>query len=158
MKGDAKVIQQLNKVLTLKLTAINQYFLHARMFRDWGFESLNNVVYKASIEEMKHADVLIERLLFLEGMPNLQELGKLYIGEDPREMLDMDHKVQFNDINAIRDAVKVCESHQDYVSRDALNKILDKQEEHLDWLETQIDLMSRLGTEVYLQSMLKEED
>ncbi|EAQ31060.1 MULTISPECIES: bacterioferritin [Idiomarina] len=158
MKGDAKVIQQLNKVLTLKLTAINQYFLHARMFRDWGFESLNNVVYKASIEEMKHADVLIERLLFLEGMPNLQELGKLYIGEDPREMLEMDHKVQFNDINAIRDAVKVCESHQDYVSRDALNKILDKQEEHLDWLETQIDLMSRLGTEVYLQSMLKEED
>lgn len=91
-------------------------------------------------------------------MPNLQELGKLYIGEDPREMLEMDHKVQFNDINAIRDAVKVCESHQDYVSRDALNKILDKQEEHLDWLETQIDLMSRLGTEVYLQSMLKEED
>ena len=158
MKGDAKVIQQLNKVLTLKLTAIIQYFLHARMFRDWGFESLNNVVYKASIEEMKHADVLIERLLFLEGMPNLQELGKLYIGEDPREMLEMDHKVQFNDINAIRDAVKVCESHQDYVSRDALNKILDKQEEHLDWLETQIDLMSRLGTEVYLQSMLKEED
>ena len=158
MKGDAKVIQQLNKVLTLKLTAINQYFLHARMFRDLGFESLNNVVYKASIEEMKHADVLIERLLFLEGMPNLQELGKLYIGEDPREMLEMDHKVQFNDINAIRDAVKVCESHQDYVSRDALNKILDKQEEHLDWLETQIDLMSRLGTEVYLQSMLKEED
>ena len=158
MKGDAKVIQQLNKVLTLKLTAINQYFLHARMFRDGGFESLNNVVYKASIEEMKHADVLIERLLFLEGMPNLQELGKLYIGEDPREMLEMDHKVQFNDINAIRDAVKVCESHQDYVSRDALNKILDKQEEHLDWLETQIDLMSRLGTEVYLQSMLKEED
>lgn len=158
MKGDAKVIQQLNKVLTLKLTAINQYFLHARMFRDWGFESLNNVVYKASIEEMKHADVLIERLLFLEGMPNLQELGKLYIGEDPREMLEMDHKVQFNDINAIRDAVKVCESHQDYVSRDALNKILDKQEEHLDWLETQIDLMSSLGTEVYLQSMLKEED
>jgi bacterioferritin len=157
MKGDAKVIQQLNKVLTLKLTAINQYFLHARMFRDWGFESLNNVVYKASIAEMKHADVLIERLLFLEGMPNLQELGKLYIGEDPREMLEMDHKVQFNDINAIRDAVKVCESHQDYVSRDALNKILDKQEEHLDWLETQIDLMSRLGTEVYLQSMLKEE-
>ena len=158
MKGSQEVIKHLNTILKNELTAINQYFLHARMFRDWGFESLNNVVYKASIEEMKHADVLIERLLFLEGMPNLQELGKLYIGEDPREMLEMDHKVQFNDINAIRDAVKVCESHQDYVSRDALNKILDKQEEHLDWLETQIDLMSRLGTEVYLQSMLKEED
>lgn len=154
MKGDAKVIQQLNKVLTLKLTAINQYFLHARMYRNWGFENLNSMIYKASINEMKHADEIIERILFLEGMPNLQELGKLYIGEEPREMIELDHKVQFQDVNAIRDAVKCCEEHQDYVSRDMLNHILDSQEEHLDWLETQIDLMSRLGNEVYLQTQV----
>ena len=156
MKGDAKVIQQLNKVLTLKLTAINQYFLHARMYQNWGFDNLNKMIYKASINEMKHADDIIERTLFLEGMPNLQELGKLYIGEDPREMIELDHKVQFQDVNAIRDAVKVCEEHQDYVSRDMLNHILDSQEEHLDWLETQIDLMSRLGNELYLQSQVEK--
>lgn len=156
MKGDAKVIQQLNKVLTLKLTAINQYFLHARMYQNWGFNSLNKAVYKASIEEMKHADVLIERILFLEGIPNLQELGKLYVGEEPREMLELDHKVQFNDVSAIRDAIKVCEEHKDYVTRQALRDILDAQEEHLDWLETQIDLLSRLGNEVYLQTKMDE--
>lgn len=156
MKGDAKVIQQLNKVLTLKLTAINQYFLHARMYRNWGFENLNATIYKASINEMKHADDIIERILFLEGMPNLQELGKLYIGEDPREMIELDHKVQFQDINAIRDAVVICETHKDYVTRDMLNQILDSQEEHLDWLETQIDLMSRLGNELYLQSQVEK--
>ncbi|MDV6316896.1 bacterioferritin [Idiomarina sp. HP20-50] len=155
MKGDAKVIQQLNKILTLKLTAINQYFLHARMYRNWGFESLNKPVYTASINEMKHADVLIERILFLEGIPNLQELGKLYVGEDPREMLELDHKVQFNDVSAIREAIKDCEQHQDYVSRNALRDILDSQEEHLDWLETQIDLISRLGNEVYLQTKIQ---
>ena len=137
MKGDAKVIQQLNKILTLKLTAINQYFLHARMYRNWGFESLNKPVYKASINEMKHADVLIERILFLEGIPNLQELGK------------------FKDVSAIREAIKECEQHQDYVSRNALRDILDSQEEHLDWLETQIDLISRLGNEVYLQTKIQ---
>ncbi|MGM0526649.1 MAG: bacterioferritin [Pseudomonadota bacterium] len=156
MKGDAKVIQQLNKVLTLKLTAINQYFLHARMYQNWGFDNLNSMVYKASINEMKHADDIIERVLFLEGMPNLQELGKLYIGEDPREMIELDHQVQFQDISAIRDAVRCCEEFQDYVSRDMLNKILDSQEEHLDWLETQIDLMSRLGNENYLQTQVEK--
>ena len=156
MKGDAKVIQQLNKVLTLKLTAINQYFLHARMFQNWGFDNLNSMIYKASINEMKHADDVIERILFLEGMPNLQELGKLYIGEEPREMIELDHQVQFQDVNAIRDAVKVCEEYQDYVSRDMLNKILDSQEEHLDWLETQIDLMSQLGNGLYLQSQVEK--
>lgn len=156
MKGDAKVVQQLNKLLTMKLTAINQYFLHARMYRNWGFENLNSQTYKASINEMKYADDIIERILFLEGMPNLQELGKLYIGEDPREMLELDHKVQFEDANAIRDGMACCEEHQDYVSRDMLCRILDGQEEHLDWLETQLDLMTRLGTEVYLQTQLNK--
>ncbi|RUO79763.1 bacterioferritin [Idiomarina tyrosinivorans] len=157
MKGDPDVIQALNKVLTLKLTAVNQYFLHARMYRNWGFEALNQPVYKASIAEMKHADALIERILFLEGLPNLQELGKLYVGEEPREMMELDHKVQFNDCNAIGDVIKTCEKQQDYVSRDTLASILDQQEEHLDWLETQLHLMQTLGNQTYLQTKLETE-
>ncbi len=154
MKGDAKVIKQLNSVLTRKLTAINQYFLHARMFKNWAFGALNSIIYKASIEEMKHADDVIERILFLQGIPNLQELGKLYIGEDPQEMLELDQKLQREDVAAIREAVKVCEAAQDYVSRDMLSKILDQQEEHLDWLVNQKDLIANLGLETYLQSQL----
>ena len=105
MRGEPKVLQELNRILTRKLTAINQYFLHARMYKNWGFEALNQTIYKASIEEMKHADDIIERLLFLGGIPNLQDLSKLYIGEEPREMLQLDHKIQLADVEAIRDAI-----------------------------------------------------
>ncbi|CAB0149485.1 Bacterioferritin [Pseudidiomarina piscicola] len=157
MQGEAKVLQELNRILTRKLTAINQYFLHARMYKNWGFDVLNSTIYKASIEEMKHADVIIERLLFLGGIPNLQDLGKLYIGEDPREMLELDHKVQNADVEAIREAIQHCEQHRDYVTRDQLSTLLDQQEEHLDWLETQLDLINQLGISTYLQTKLHKE-
>ena len=154
MQSDPKIISALNRVLTRKLTSINQYFLHARMYKNWGFSQLNSTIYKASIEEMKHADVVIERILFLQGLPNLQELGKLYIGEEPAEMLKLDLKMQTEDAAVIREAMTLCEEHRDYVTRDQLGEILEQQEEHFDWLETQRELIDTLGIEKYLQTKL----
>ena len=154
MKGDAKVIEHLNKILGNELVAINQYFLHSRMYKDWGLKELADHEYEESIDEMKHADALIERILFLQGLPNLQKLGKLHIGENTREMLECDLKLELIAIPDLRDAIEYCESVRDYVSRDLLASILDSEEEHVDWLETQLSLMDSVGTENYLQSKM----
>lgn len=156
MKGHPKVVGQLNRVLTCELTAINQYFLHARMFKHWGLEKLNHVEYKKSIEDMKHADKLIERVLFLEGLPNLQQLEKLRIGEHAQEMLDCDLAMVQEQLTLLRDAITLCEAEQDYVSRDPLEDILEDEEEHLDWLESQRELIGLTGIQNYLQSQISE--
>lgn len=156
MKGHPKVVGQLNRVLTCELTAINQYFLHARMFKHWGLEKLNHVEYKKSIQDMKHADKLIERVLFLEGLPNLQQLEKLRIGEHTQEMLDCDLAMVQEQLTLLRDAITLCEVEQDYVSRDLLEDILEDEEEHLDWLESQQELISLTGVQNYLQSQISE--
>ncbi len=151
MKGDAEVIKFLNKALRNELTAINQYFLHARMLKDWGVTVLAEKEYKESIEEMEHADWLIERILFLEGLPNLQSLGKLRIGENVAEILDCDLKLEHDAIPLLRDGVEHCDNVRDYVSRDLLNKILANEEEHVDWLETQHDMIEQMGIQNYVQ-------
>jgi bacterioferritin len=152
MKGDAGVIQHLNKILYNELVAINQYFLHARMLKNWGYKQLADHEYHESIDEMKHADKLIERILFLEGLPNLQNLGKLQIGENPHELLKCDLALELVAIPDLREAIIQCESVRDYVSRDLLKDILDSEEEHVDWIETQLGLIEQLGLPLYLQS------
>lgn len=154
MKGDTKVIEHLNKVLFNELTAINQYFLHAKMLADWGLKELAEKARHESIDEMKHADALIERILFLEGLPNLQSLGKLMIGETPVDTLECDLKLELIAIPDLRVAIAHCEQVSDYVSRELFEKILEDEEEHVDWLETQLSLIARIGEQNYLQSKL----
>ena len=152
MQGDATVIEHLNRVLKNELTAINQYFLHSRMMKDWGFESLGDKEYEESIDEMKHVDEIIERILFLEGLPNVQDLGKVRIGEDIPEMLQCDLELELDAIPDLRAGIAYCEAHKDYVTRDLFDRILKSEEEHVDWLETQLSLIEKLGEQNYLQS------
>ncbi|HET6631700.1 MAG TPA: bacterioferritin [Rhodanobacteraceae bacterium] len=152
MKGDAGIIQHLNTALFNELTAINQYFLHSRMYRNWGYKELAEHEYQESIDEMKHADRLIERILFLEGLPNLQKLGKLLIGESPREALDCDLKLERAAVPDLKVAIADSEKLGDYVSRDLFADILEAEEDHIDWLETQLQLIESLGEPAYLQT------
>lgn len=154
MKGDAKVIEYLNKVLVNELTAINQYFLHARMFRNWGLKKLDDYEYHESVDEMKHADQLINRILFLEGLPNLQQLNKLMIGEDVPEALKGDLQLEYQALPLLREAIAHCETVNDYISRELFEDILESEEEHVDWLETQLGLIDRTGLQNYLQSQM----
>ena len=151
MKGDAKVIAYLNQILANELTAINQYFLHSRMFRNWGYQALAKHEYEESIDEMKHADKLVERILFLDGLPNLQKLNKLLIGETPKEVIACDLKLEEMAIPDLRDAIAYCETVRDYATRELLEDILESEEEHVDWLETQLALIESLGEPLYLQ-------
>ena len=154
MKGDSKVIKYLNKALKNELVAINQYFLHARMFENWGLNELNEKEYEESIDEMKHADALIKRILFLEGLPNLQDLGKLKVGENTEEIIRCDLAIELEAVPVLREAIEYCEQVKDYVSRELFEDILAGEEEHIDWLETQLELIEKVGLQNYQQSKM----
>ncbi len=154
MKGDATVIKHLNKALKNELTAINQYFLHSRMLKDWGLNKLADYEHHESIDEMKHADQLIERILFLEGLPNMQTMGKLRIGKDVPEILQGDLDMELDALPDLRAGIAYCEAHKDYVTRDLFDSILVSEEEHVDWLETQLALIEKVGVENYQLSQI----
>jgi len=157
MQGNNEIIIKLNKVLSNHLIAINQYFLHARMYEDWGLENIGNQVYKQSIKQMKHADKVIKRILFLEGLPNLQNLGKLQIGENTGEMLTSDLARQNINAEDLKISIALCEQKEDFISRDLLREILDQEEDYIDWLETQLNLFAQIGAQNYLQSQIHPE-
>lgn len=153
---NTEIIARLNRVLKNELTAINQYFLHAKMYRDWGLHRIAEHEHEESIDEMKHADKLIERILFLEGVPNMQDLGKLYVGENAKEMLECDLRLEMEAIPVLRESIAYSESISDFVSRELFEEILESEEEHIDWLETQLDLIEKVGIENYLQEQMHE--
>lgn len=154
MKGSSTIIDALNSVLTKELTAINQYFLHARMLQNWGLEKIGKLEYDASIDEMKHADMVIKRILFLEGLPNLQKLDKLKIGQNIEEIIEADLEVEYSAIPHLKKCIQLAESEHDYATRDLFLQILKSEEHHVDWLETQRDLLQKVGVQNYLQSQM----
>jgi bacterioferritin len=156
MKGQSSIIQILNDILAIELVSINQYFLHARMYRNWGLEEMNEKAFKKSIKDMKQADDLIERILFLEGLPNLQHLGKLRIGENTEEILKCDLALEMEQVAALKSAIAECETASDYVSRELLESILEYEEDYIDWIETQQHLVGSIGIQNYLQSTMED--
>lgn len=155
MKGKKNIIDALNSVLSKELTAINQYFLHARMLQDWGLEKIGGLEYKASIDEMKHADLVIKRILFLEGLPNVQRLEKIKIGEDVKEVLESDLNVELDALKNLKECIELAEDEQDFASRELFLDILKSEEHHIDWLETQLELIKRVGIQNYQQSQIE---
>lgn len=158
MKGDQKVIDYLNKALKLELTTVNQYFLHSRLFRHWGMERIARKEYQESIDEMKHADELIERILYLDGLPNVQDLDKVYIGESVKECFECDLRAEQRAHPLYKEAIAYFESAKDFVSRDLMSRILKSEEEHIDFLETQLDLIAKLGEPLYMQAQMRGDD